>query len=73
MNRVKKGALFLVTLSFLLGLTSCGTKINEETNEIKIGVTLYKGNDTFINDIRKEIEALVKNKEEAEVCKICGR
>lgn len=70
MNRVKKGTLFLVTLSFLLGLTSCGTKVTEETKEINIGVTLYKGDDTFINEIRKGIEALAKNKEEAEGCKI---
>lgn len=70
MNKVKRGVLFLITISFLLGLTSCGTKISKEANEIKIGVTLYKGDDTFINDIRKDIEALVKSKEEAEGCKI---
>ncbi|MEG2017067.1 MAG: galactose ABC transporter substrate-binding protein [Clostridium sp.] len=70
MNRLKKGTLFLVTLSFLLGLTSCGTKVTEETKEIYIGVTLYKGDDTFINDIRKGIEAMVKSKEEEEGCKI---
>lgn len=70
MNKVRRGALFLIIISVLLGITACGTKINERTKEIKIGVTLYKGDDTFINEIRKDMEDFIKTKEEKEKCKI---
>ncbi len=70
MRIVKKTVGIITTISFFLALTACSTKINADNKEIKIGVTLYKGDDTFINAIREDIEEVAKEKEKAEGCKI---
>lgn len=52
-------------ISFLLGisllLTGCqGAKKEEEKTSIRIGISLYRGDDTFINNIRNELEEKAK-------------
>ena len=45
-------------------LTGCqGTRKEEEKNSIRIGISLYRGDDTFINNIRNELEEQAKEYE----------
>ena len=50
----------LILLLFVcLFLTGCqGAQKEEKKNSIRIGISLYRGDDTFINNIRNELEDL---------------
>ncbi len=48
----------------LLFLTSCGGGEEKEKTSIRIGVSLYRGDDTFINNIRGELENCAKEYEQ---------
>ena len=52
-------------LCMLLFLTGCARlEKEEETKSIRIGVSLYRGDDTFINNIRGELEKRAKEYEQ---------
>ena len=54
-------AIFLVGL----GTAGCGGEEQEtEKTSLRIGVSLYRGDDTFINNIRQELEACAKEYEQ---------
>lgn len=54
-----------------LFLTACsGPAEEEEKNSIRIGVSLYRGDDTFINNIRNELEANAKKYEQEKGIKV---
>lgn len=54
-----------VLIMAALAATGCGqTETTEEKNSIRIGVSLYRGDDTFINNIRSEFEQAAKNYEQ---------
>lgn len=55
----------LILLLFVcLFLTGCqGARKEEEKNSIRIGISLYRGDDTFINNIRNELEDKAKEYE----------
>lgn len=54
-------AIFLVGL----GTAGCGSEEQEtEKTSLRIGVSLYRGDDTFINNIRQELEACAKEYEQ---------
>lgn len=60
----------LITIFFIgASLSSC-TNNSVIDKEIKIGVTLYKQDDTFINKITKSLEETVREKELEDNCKI---
>ena len=48
-----------------LGTAGCGREEQEtEKTSLRIGVSLYRGDDTFINNIRQELEACAKEYEQ---------
>ena len=48
-----------------LGAAGCGGEEQEtEKTSLRIGVSLYRGDDTFINNIRQELEACAKEYEQ---------
>ena len=52
-------------------LTGCaGTKGAEEKKSIRIGVSLYRGDDTFLNNIRGELERCAKDFEQEKGVKV---
>lgn len=55
----------LILLLFVcLFLTGCqGAQKEEKKNSIRIGISLYRGDDTFINNIRNELEEKAKEYE----------
>ncbi|MDE6949522.1 MAG: galactose ABC transporter substrate-binding protein [Lachnospiraceae bacterium] len=54
-----------------LFLTACsGPAEEEEKKSIRIGVSLYRGDDTFINNIRSELEANAKKYEQEKGIKV---
>lgn len=68
MRLIKKLSGLLTIFSILTSLSACTANENAINNgssvkEIKIGVTLYKQDDTFISIIAKNIEDIVKVKE----------
>ncbi|AYE35587.1 galactose ABC transporter substrate-binding protein [Clostridium septicum] len=70
MKIIKKFIGFLPITLILTSLYSCNTNTKVIDKEIRIGVTLYKQDDTFISNIAKNIEELGKNKESSENSKI---
>ncbi len=55
----------------ILLLTGCGSGEEEEQKRsIRIGVSLYRGDDTFINNIRGELEHHAKNYEQEQGIKV---
>ena len=63
-DRQKAGKRILCLLMACLLLTGCqGTRKEEEKNSIRIGISLYRGDDTFINNIRNELEEQAKEYE----------
>lgn len=63
-DRQKAGKRILCLLMACLLLTGCqGTRKEEEKNSIRIGISLYMGDDTFINNIRNELEEQAKEYE----------
>ena len=68
MNFIKRLLRFLTMFSIFASLSACtananAIKYSNEVKEIKIGVTLYKEDDTFISTITKNIEEIAKEKE----------
>ena len=68
MNFIKRLSKVLTMLSIFASLSACtananSIKYSNEVKEIKIGVTLYKEDDTFISTITKNIEEIAKEKE----------
>lgn len=51
-------------------LTACRSSGEEEKKSIRIGVSLYRGDDTFINNIRNELEAKAKEYEQENGIKV---
>lgn len=69
MRIVKRIVQAVTMFSICVSLTACDS--NRAINkEIKIGVTLYRQDDTFINSITKNIEELAREKELKDNCKI---
>jgi len=67
-NFIKRLSKVLTMLSIFASLSACtananAIKYSNEVKEIKIGVTLYKEDDTFISTITKNIEEIAKEKE----------
>ena len=73
MRSMKKYCILLSELwlcAFFL-LTGCaGTKGAEEKKSIRIGVSLYRGDDTFLNNIRGELERCAKDFEQEKGVKV---
>jgi len=62
----KKG-LFALCLALCCGIFVSGCQVGkteEKKNSIRIGVSLYRGDDTFINNIRSELEKQAKSYEQ---------
>lgn len=61
----------LCLMALCMILTACGGSGKEEgKNSIRIGVSLYRGDDTFINNIRTELEAKAKKYEQENGIKV---
>lgn len=59
-----KRYLFLMLMAVCMLLTSCqGVQKEEEKESIRIGISLYRGDDTFINNIRGILEEKAKEYE----------
>lgn len=67
MNKEKKWLLWgLLLLMGAVLLTGCGKEKKEpEKTSVRIGVSLYRGDDTFINNIRMEMENAAKAYEQS--------
>lgn len=63
----KNGKIFAAAVSVCGVALCCGSCVGRtgmrETNSIRIGVGLYRGDDTFINNIRSELESQAKEYE----------
>lgn len=71
MKIIKKLSGCLIITSIVTSLSSCNASTNiNDVKEIKIGVTLYKQDDTFISTVTKEIEEIAKEKEKGSKYKI---
>lgn len=58
------GKTMILTAGACMVLASCqGSPKEEETSSIRIGISLYRGDDTFINNIRGELEEKAKEYE----------
>ncbi len=69
--RLKKGEKAVLLCLAALLLAGCtGEKQEKEKNSIRIGVSLYRGDDTFINNIRGELENCAKKYEQEHGVKI---
>lgn len=69
MNTGKRKGLLL--LAALLLLTACsGPQKDGEKTSIRIGISLYRGDDTFINNIRNELEERAKEYEREKGIKV---
>ncbi|NBJ93727.1 galactose ABC transporter substrate-binding protein [Parablautia muri] len=56
--------IFFLLLAVCMLLTSCGhNQKDEQKTSIRIGISLYRGDDTFINNIRSELEEKAKEYE----------
>ena len=65
MNWKRKKSVVLIVLCMGIGISGCHmAKTEKEKNSIRIGVSLYRGDDTFINNIRKELEKQAKTYEQ---------
>lgn len=63
--------ILLCLLAACLSLTACqGAGEEEEKKSIRIGVGLYRGDDTFINNIRNELEEKAKEYEQEHGIKV---
>ena len=62
-HAVRPGAV-LIAFALLALLAACGKGKPAEKTAIRIGVALYRNDDTFINDLRKELELRAKSYEQ---------
>ena len=72
MRSMKKYCILLSELwlcAFFL-LTGCAGAKGEEKKSIRIGVSLYRGDDTFLNNIRGELERCAKDFEQEKGVKV---
>lgn len=70
-NRVVRKILLLCMIGVCLLLTGCqGSQKEEEKTSIRIGISLYRGDDTFINNIRNELEEKAKKYEQEHGIKV---
>lgn len=70
-RRRTRMAVCLCLAAVCLFLTACSSSgEEEEKNSIRIGVSLYRGDDTFINNIRNELEAKAKEYEQKNGIKV---
>lgn len=71
MKNMKKCFIRLSSLWLCMMLAGCGAAEDEtEKKSIRIGVSLYQGDDTFINNIRGELEKCAKNYEQEHSVKV---
>ncbi len=65
------GKILAVLLGFCMVLTGCqGAGEEEKKNSIRIGISLYRGDDIFINNIRNELEEKAKEYEREKGIKV---
>lgn len=70
-NRAGRKILSLCMIGVCLLLTGCqGPQKEEEKTSIRIGISLYRGDDTFINNIRNELEEKAKKYEQEHGIKV---
>lgn len=70
-KRKKCGKLLSGLLAVCIVLTACsGTGAEEEKKSIRIGISLYRGDDTFINNLRSEMEKKAKEYEQEKGIKV---
>lgn len=63
-RKARKSACLMFVCICCALLTACqGTQKTEEKKSIRIGVSLYRGDDTFINNLRHELEEKAKTYE----------
>lgn len=61
----------IILLAACMLLTACrGPQKEEEKSSIRIGISLYRGDDTFINNIRSELEEKAKEYEREKGIKV---
>lgn len=70
MGKYKNSICVIILFSIVILLYSCNYKTKKECKEIKIGVALYKKEDTFISTIAQNIEEIAKEKEKEKNIKI---
>ena len=68
MRLIKRLSGFLTIISIFTSLSACTTNVNtgkytKDIKDIRIGVTLYKQEDAFIDSITKNIDKIAKEKE----------
>ncbi len=68
---MKKRLCAMALAAVMLTLAACGRGEEQEAqNAIRIGVSLYRGDDTFINNIRSELESCAKEFEQTSGVKV---
>lgn len=71
---MKKGIdiwrILLMTVLLMVCICGCGKEEQQEKTSVRIGVSLYKGDDTFINNIRMEMEEKAKEYEQKNGIKV---
>lgn len=67
---IKSGFLCLAILMIMIVCCGCKKQEQQEPGSIRIGVSLYKGDDTFINNIRVEMEEKAKEYEQKNGIKV---
>lgn len=66
-----QGKKIIILLAACMLLTACrGPQKEEEKTSIRIGISLYRGDDTFINNIRSELEEKAKEYEREKGIKV---
>lgn len=66
-----QGKKIIILLAVCMLLTACrGSQKEEEKTSIRIGISLYRGDDTFINNIRSELEEKAKEYEREKGIKV---
>ena len=68
MRRIRCFFLWLCVAALLAGCRELEKK--EEKKSLRIGVSLYRGDDTFINNIRSELESCAKEFEQEKGIKV---
>lgn len=69
-GNIRRMVLWLCVCIVLMTAGCSGLEKAEEKNSIRIGVSLYRGDDTFINNIRGELEKYAKEYEQKSGVKV---